>query len=68
MQQANKKYTAGYMVDMLQDKIYLGPHLLHKIHVLRYIVVFVPQEACMLHSSVIVQALRWVVETATQEK
>ena len=25
-------------------------------------------EACMLHSRVVVQALRWVVEIATQEK
>ena len=52
--------------------IYLVSHrnLLHKIQVLRCIVVFVLQkkcEACMLKSRVIVQALRWFVEVATRD-
>ena len=45
-------------------------NLLHKIQALRCIVVFVLLkmcEACMLHRRVVVQALRWVVEIATQE-
>ena len=56
-----------------QSTIYLVSHrnLLHKSQILLYIVVFVLQkicEACMLHSGVIVQALRRVVQIATQEK
>ena len=65
------KYICNFSIlfNTGQGIIYLASHcnLLHKIQVLRSIVVFVlPKlcEACMLHSRGIVQALRWVVEIA----
>ena len=48
----------------------MASQFLTQIQVLQCIVVFVLLkmcEACMLHSRVIVQALRWDVEIATQQ-
>ena len=54
----------------VQGVIYLVLHR-HLVHIIQlYIVVFVLQkmcEACMLHSRIIMQAFRWVVEIATQK-
>ena len=55
----------------MQNIIYQVSHhsLLHEIDLLQCIVAFVLQKmcrACMLHSLLIIQALRWLAEIATQ--